>query len=62
MMDWKAILALAVLITPIAYCTAKDTSYQKQIEAAVAAEIACIEAGRAWSGWGKPYCQAPGEP
>ena len=41
-MDWKAILALAVLVAPLAYC---ETSHQSNRSAE---RIACIQAGGEW--------------
>jgi len=40
-MEWKGILALAVLALPISYCTILDT--QERSAARKAVEIACIE-------------------
>jgi hypothetical protein len=50
-MDWKAILALAVLAAPLAYCE-MNTQSMKHNE-----RIACIQAGGNWgTGWGAPSC------
>ena len=54
-MDWKAILALAVLAAPVAYCTVDDQRAIREHEAVLAKS--CFEAGGNWSqGWGG-YCE-----
>lgn len=40
-MDWKAILALALLAVPLAYCTIEDTRERERSRSAI--ETACIE-------------------
>lgn len=46
-MDWKTIIALAILVLPIAYCEAV-TQKQRSIE-----KIACFQEGGQWSSlWG----------
>lgn len=42
-MDWKTIIALAVLVLPIAYCEAAIQK-QRSIE-----KIACFQEGGKWS-------------
>jgi hypothetical protein len=50
-MDWKAILALAVLTTPIAYCTMNQVRAEEESNALIAE--ACLESGHIWHpGWG----------
>lgn len=41
-MDWKTVLALAVLVAPLAYCEI-DAQRQRTAE-----KIACIENGGKW--------------
>ena len=50
-MDWKAILALAVLVAPMAYC-------EMNLQSSKSAErIACIQAGGEWGkGWRPNSC------
>jgi hypothetical protein len=40
-MDWKAILALALLAVPLTYCTIEDTRERERTRFAI--ETACIE-------------------
>ena len=40
-MDWKDILALALLAIPLAYCTVEDSREKARSRSAI--EIACIE-------------------
>lgn len=50
-MDWKAILALAVLVAPLAYCAAEMESARLDAEARNVE--ACASAGGSWNGaWG----------
>jgi hypothetical protein len=50
-MDWKAILALAVLVVPMAWCVADDGRQAKARDARIAE--ACLAAGHMWnSSWG----------
>jgi len=46
MPDWKAILALAALCAPVAWCTAEDSRYVK--DANVRMAEACLAAGKTW--------------
>jgi hypothetical protein len=48
-MDWKAILALALLAVPLTYCTIEDTRERER--ARVAIETACIEQRGTISSW-----------
>lgn len=41
-MDWKVIIALAILVTPMAYCE-MDSRRSKATE-----RVACIQAGGEW--------------
>lgn len=51
-MDWKAILALAVLIAPMAYCE-MNAQQSKSAE-----RVACIQAGGEWrSSWSGVGCR-----
>lgn len=59
-MNWKTILALAVLVSPLSWCLAVDEADRRASNLEV--EIACINAGGTYGGtWGKSYCQ-PKEP
>lgn len=40
-MDWKAILALALLAAPVAYCTVEETRSRESTRLQI--EAACIE-------------------
>ena len=51
-MDWKAILALAVLVAPVAYCE-MNAQQSKSAE-----RVACIQAGGEWgSSWSGVGCK-----
>jgi hypothetical protein len=55
-MDWKAIMALAVLVCPLAWCAADDARQAKERDARVAE--ACLAAGHMWhSTWGG-WCES----
>jgi hypothetical protein len=54
-MNWKTILALTVLVTPVAYCSLKmeEARYESQ----VAKAHACAQSGGFWTdSWGG-YCE-----
>lgn len=51
-MDWKAILALAVFVAPLAYC---ELSVQ---QARYDVKIACIENDGRWTAWHGGTCVA----
>jgi len=56
-MDWKTILALAVLVAPLAYCGAHMDDSRWQSRARIAE--ACFAAGGTWTdSWGGS-CEAP---
>lgn len=45
-MDWKAILALAVLVTPVAYCQSAEEAAKREVQ------IECLKLGGEWTlGW-----------
>jgi len=50
-MDWKAILALALLAVPLTYCTIEETRERER--ARVAIETACIEQRGTISAWSR---------
>ena len=51
-MDWKAILALAVLVAPVAYCEMNAQQLKS------AERVACIQAGGEWgSSWSGVGCR-----
>lgn len=55
-MDWKAILALAVLVAPVAHCAADETQQRLLQEARIAE--ACLASGHMWrDSWGGGYCE-----
>jgi len=55
-MDWKAIMALAVLVCPLAWCAVDDARQTKERDARIAE--ACLAAGHMWhSTWGG-WCEA----
>ena len=58
-MNLKTICAMAVLVAPIAYCTAVDNAKRLSLYATLAET--CIKSGRVWThSWGG-YCYPEGD-
>ena len=59
-MDWRNILALAVLAAPLAWCTAVTENDKRRVRAEL--QIACISAGGSWTNsWGGECTMKGGE-
>jgi hypothetical protein len=56
-MNWKTILAIAVLVAPVAYCTAVES--EQRIKSSNEIELECIKAGGNMSWTGMCVIQQP---
>lgn len=55
MIDWKHIIALAILVLPITYCTMEET--KRRANKATELQLACIAGKGNWEvSWGG-YCE-----
>lgn len=59
-MDWRNVLALAVLAAPLAWCTAVTENDMRRVRAEM--QMACISAGGSWTNfWGGECTMKGGE-